>query len=58
MEIQFQNGAHLIHTRILLTVLNLIFAFPILRKKIKFIMYGFSLVQFLLLILLRAILGQ
>ena len=55
MEIKFQNGAHLIHTRILLTVL---FAFPILRKKIKFIMYGFSLVQLLLLILLRAILGQ
>ena len=52
-----QHISH-IHTRILLSVLNLIFCLPNSGKKIKFIMYGFSLVRLLLLILLHAILGQ
>ena len=47
-----------IHTRILLTVLNLIFCLLNFGKKIKFIMYCFSLERLLLLILVRAILGQ
>ena len=34
------------------------FALPILKKKYKFIRYGFSLVWFLVLILIRAILEQ
>ena len=34
------------------------FALPILKKKYEFFRYGFSLVWFLLLILIRAILEQ
>ena len=34
------------------------FALPILKKKYEFIRYGFSLVWFLVLILIRAILEQ
>ena len=44
-------------TRILLTLLTF-FALPILKKKCEFIRYGFSLVWFLVLILIRAILEQ
>ena len=46
-----------IHTCILLTLLTF-FALPILKKKYEFIRYGFSLVWFLVLILIRAILEQ
>ena len=46
-----------IHTCILLTLLTF-FALPILKKKYKFIRYVFSLVWFLVLILIRAILEQ
>ena len=46
-----------VHTHILLTLLTF-FALPILKKKYKFIRYGFSLVLVLVLILIRAILEQ
>ena len=46
-----------IHTYILLTLLTY-FALLILKKKYEFIRYGFSLVWFLVLILIRAILEQ
>ena len=45
------------YTCILLTLLT-IFASPILKKKNEIIRYGFSLVWFLVLILIRAILEQ
>ena len=46
-----------IRTCILLTLLTF-FALPILKKKYEFIRYGFSLLWFLVLILICAILGQ
>ena len=46
-----------IDTCILLTLLTF-FVLPILKKKYEFIRYGFSLVLFLVLILIRAILEQ
>ena len=46
-----------IDTRILLTLLTF-FALPSLKKKYEFIMYGFSLVWVLVLVLIRAIFEQ